>query len=246
MLIIPAIDLKGGMVVRLTQGAFDAQTVYSQAPADVMLKWQKEGARLVHVVDLDGAREGVRKNLGSLKNILAVAKIPIQFGGGLRTFEAVQDVLKVGVRRVVIGTKAFDTQLLKRLVQAFGDRVAVGLDIRNGVIQTEGWQSGDKSLTPEKFCEQLEAIGVRTIVVTDVARDGMMQGPNVELLKKLLKTAKINLIASGGIASTSDFRNLANLKAKNLIGVIVGKAIYEQKIKLNEVIAKFQSEKDEP
>ncbi|HLD56478.1 MAG TPA: HisA/HisF-related TIM barrel protein, partial [Candidatus Omnitrophota bacterium] len=201
MLIIPAIDLKGGMVVRLTQGAFDAQTVYSQAPADVMLKWQKEGARLVHVVDLDGAREGVRKNLGSLKNILAVAKIPIQFGGGLRTFEAVQDVLKVGVRRVVIGTKAFDTQLLKRLVQAFGDRVAVGLDIRNGVIQTEGWQSGDKSLTPEKFCEQLEAIGVRTIVVTDVTRDGMMQGPNVELLKKLLKTAKINLIASGGMAS---------------------------------------------
>jgi len=246
MLIIPAIDLKGGMVVRLTQGAFDAQTVYSQAPADVMLKWQKEGARLVHVVDLDGAREGVRKNLGSLKNILAVAKIPIQFGGGLRTFEAVQDVLKVGVRRVVIGTKAFDTQLLKRLVQAFGDRVAVGLDIRNGVIQTEGWQSGDKSLTPEKFCEQLEAIGVRTIVVTDVTRDGMMQGPNVELLKKLLKTAKINLIASGGIASTLDFQNLVNLKAKNLIGVIVGKAFYEQKIKLNEVIAKFQSEKDEP
>ena len=246
MLIIPAIDLKGGMVVRLTQGAFDAQTVYSQAPADVMLKWQKEGARLVHVVDLDGAREGVRKNLGSLKNILAVAKIPIQFGGGLRTFEAVQDVLKVGVRRVVIGTKAFDTQLLKRLVQAFGDRVAVGLDIRNGVIQTEGWQSGDKSLTPEKFCEQLEAIGVRTIVVTDVARDGMMQGPNVELLKKLLKTAKINLIASGGIASTLDFQNLVNLKAKNLIGVIVGKAFYEQKIKLNEAIEKFQSEKDEP
>lgn len=246
MLIIPAIDLKGGMVVRLTQGAFDAQTVYSQAPADVMLKWQKEGARLVHVVDLDGAREGVRKNLGSLKNILAVAKIPIQFGGGLRTFEAVQDVLKVGVRRVVIGTKAFDTQLLKRLVQAFGDRVAVGLDIRNGVIQTEGWQSGDKSLTPEKFCEQLEAIGVRTIVVTDVTRDGMMQGPNVELLKKLLKTAKINLIASGGIASTLDFQNLVNLKAKNLIGVIVGKAFYEQKIKLNEAIEKFQSEKDEP
>jgi phosphoribosylformimino-5-aminoimidazole carboxamide ribotide isomerase len=120
------------------------------------------------------------------------------------------------------------------------------MDIRNGVIQTEGWQSGDKSLTPEKFCEQLEAIGVRTIVVTDVARDGMMQGPNVELLKKLLKTAKINLIASGGIASTSDLRNLANLKAKNLIGAIVGKAIYEQKIKLNEAIEKFQSEKDEP
>ena len=244
MLIIPAIDLKDGMVVRLTQGAFDAQTVYSQAPADVMLKWQKEGAKLVHVVDLDGAREGVRKNLGSLKNILTVAKIPIQFGGGLRTFEAVQDVLKIGIHRVVIGTKALDTQLLKRLVQAFGDRIAVGLDIRNGVIQTEGWQSGDKTLTPEKFCEQLESIGVRTVVITDVARDGMMQGPNIELLKKLLKTAKINLIASGGISSASDLENLANLKAKNLIGAIIGKAIYEQKIKLDEVIPKFQSKQD--
>ena len=244
MLIIPAIDLKDGMVVRLTQGAFDAQTVYSQAPADVMLKWQKEGAKLVHVVDLDGAREGVRKNLGSLKNILAVAKVPIQFGGGLRTFEAVRDVLQVGVHRVVIGTKALDTELLKRLVKAFGDRIAVGLDIRNGVIQTEGWQSGDKTLTPEKFCEQLESIGIRTVVITDVARDGMMQGPNIELLKKLLKTAKINLIASGGISSASDLENLSNLKARNLVGAIIGKAIYEQKIKLDDVISKFQSKQD--
>jgi phosphoribosylformimino-5-aminoimidazole carboxamide ribotide isomerase len=232
------------MVVRLTQGAFDAQTVYSQAPADVMLKWQKEGAKLVHVVDLDGAREGIRKNLGSLKNILAVAKIPIQFGGGLRTFEAVEDVLKVGVHRVVIGTKALDVELLSRLVHVFGDQIVVGLDIRNGVIQTEGWQSGDKTLTPEKFCKQLEAIGVRTVVITDVARDGMMQGPNIDLLKKLLNATNINLIASGGISGASDLQNLANLRAKNLVGAIIGKAIYEQKIKLDDVIPKFQSEQD--
>jgi phosphoribosylformimino-5-aminoimidazole carboxamide ribotide isomerase len=244
MLIIPAIDLKDGKVVRLTQGAFDAQTVYSQAPADVMLKWQKEGAKLVHVVDLDGAREGVRKNLGSLKNILAVAKIPVQFGGGLRTFEAVEDVLKVGACRAVIGTKALDTELLMRLITAFGDRIAVGLDIRNGVIQTEGWQSGDKTLTPEKFCKQLEHIGVQTAIITDVARDGMMQGPNIDLLKKLLKRTNINLIASGGISSASDLENLAALDAKNLVGAIIGKAIYEQKLKLDEVISKFQSDRD--
>lgn len=244
MLIIPAIDLKGGMVVRLTQGAFDAQTVYSQAPADVMLKWQKEGAKLVHVVDLDGAREGIRKNLGSLKNILTVARIPIQFGGGLRTFEAVEDVLRIGARRVVLGTKALDTKLLRRLVTAFRDRIAVGLDIRNGVIQTEGWQSGDKTLTPEKFCWRLESIGIRTVVITDVVRDGMMQGPNIGLLKKLLKTTKINLIASGGISSISDLQNLADLGAKNLTGVIIGKAIYEQKIRLDDAIKRFQSERD--
>jgi phosphoribosylformimino-5-aminoimidazole carboxamide ribotide isomerase len=243
MLVIPAIDLRNGTVVRLTQGAFDAETVYSQSPADVMLKWQKEGAKLVHVVDLDGAREGIRKNLGSLKNILAVAKVPIQFGGGLRTFEAVTDVLRVGVRRAVIGTKALDTELLNRLLRAFGERIAVSLDIRGGIIQTEGWQTPNKT-EPETFCKQLGSIGVRTVIITDVARDGTLQGPNMSLLKKLLKMTKINWIASGGISRLVDLQNLADLKAKNLVGVIIGKALYEQKINLNDAVIKFQSEKD--
>ena len=244
MLIIPAIDLKSGLVVRLTQGAFDSQKVYSQSPADVMLKWQKEGAKLVHVIDLDGARDGVRKNLGSLKNIISVAKIPIQFGGGLRTFEAVKEVLEAGIYRVVIGTKALDFKFLKRLVDTFHEQIAVGLDIRNGMIQTEGWKTANDSQKPELLCRELERVGVQTIVVTDVSRDGMLEGPNLQLLKTMLNATKMNLIASGGVSSAKDLQDLINLRAHNLIGAIIGKAIYEQKIQLDEVILKFQSEQD--
>src|SRR3989338_8987875 len=143
MLIIPAIDLREGKVVRLIRGSFKKQTTYSASPADIMQKWQREGAQLVHVVDLDGAVEGRRRNLGSLKNILAVAKVPVQFGGGLRTIESVEEVLKAGVWRAVIGTKAKDREFLKTLVQKFKERIAVGIDVRDGIIQTEGWLSSD-------------------------------------------------------------------------------------------------------
>lgn len=236
MLIIPAIDLRGGKVVRLTKGAFKTETVYSASPADVMQKWQREGAKLVHVVDLDGAREGKRQNLGSLKNILTVAKIPVQFGGGLRTFEAVEEVLKAGVWRAVIGTKAFDTDLMTKLVQKFKERIAIGLDVRRGVIQTEGWQSSETAYTPEVLCRVLEPIGVKTIICTDVARDGTMRGPNLKLLHRLLDSTEMNVIISGGVSDASDLKRLSRIKAKNFEGVIVGKALYEQRITLRDAI----------
>ena len=234
MQIIPAIDLRAGKVVRLTRGAFDAETVYSAAPADVMEKWQHEGAKLVHVVDLDGAREGARRNLGSLKNILAVAKIPVQFGGGLRTYEAVAEVLTAGVWRAVVGTKALDTNLVKELVQKFKERIAIGIDLREGIIQTEGWQASESKYTPEGFCRELENIGVRTVICTDITRDGTLKGPNIELITKLLGATKMNVIASGGVSSLADLKKLAAIKAKNFEGVIVGKALYEQKITLRQ------------
>ena len=236
MLIIPAIDLREGKVVRLIRGSFKKQTTYSASPADIMQKWQREGAQLVHVVDLDGAVEGRRRNLGSLKNILAVAKVPVQFGGGLRTIESVEEELKAGVWRAVIGTKAKDREFLKTLVQKFKERIAVGIDVRDGIIQTEGWLSSDLTHTPESLCHDLEEIGVRTIICTDVSRDGTLLGPNIELTTNLLNETKMNVIASGGVSSLSDLKHLAQIKASNFEGVIVGKALYEQKIVLRTAI----------
>ena len=236
MLIIPAIDLQEGVVVRLTKGVFGSEKIYSQSPADVMEKWQKEGAELVHVVDLDGAKDGVRKNLGSLKNILAVAKAKVQFGGGLRTFEAVKEVIQAGVWRAVVGTKAFDLDLLLRLVAEFKERVAVGIDVRDGLIQTHGWQSHDDSISLNDFCKQLEQIGVKTIICTDVSRDGTLSGANLHFLSDVLKVTSMNVILSGGVSDIRDIKETAKVKAKNFEGIIVGKALYEQRFTLTEAI----------
>ncbi|MBI4368316.1 MAG: 1-(5-phosphoribosyl)-5-[(5-phosphoribosylamino)methylideneamino]imidazole-4-carboxamide isomerase [Candidatus Omnitrophica bacterium] len=239
MLIIPAIDLQDGKVVRLTQGAFDSEKVYSASPADVMQKWQAEGAKLVHIVDLDGAKDGKRKNLGSLKNILMVAKVPVQFGGGLRSYESVEEVLQTGVWRAVIGTKAFDTALLEKLVHQFKERIAVGLDVRDGVIQTHGWLSSENRHTLESTVQILEKVGVQTVICTDISRDGMLSGPNIELLNQLLGSTKMNVIVSGGIGKTSDLEKLSKVKAHNFEGAIIGKALYERKIELKKAMKRF-------
>ena len=241
MLIIPAIDLHDGVVVRLTKGIFGSEVVYSKSPTDVMQKWQKEGAELVHVVDLDGAKEGARRNLGSLKNILAVAKAKIQFGGGLRTFEAVSEVLSAGVWRAVVGTKAFDFELLKKLVGQFKEQVAVGIDVRDGLIQTHGWQSYDSSLTIQKLCQELERIGVKTVICTDVSRDGTLSGANLNFLNELLSVTSMNVILSGGVSDLSDIKKISEVKAKNFEGVIVGKALYEKRFTLKEAVQELQA-----
>lgn len=240
MLIIPAVDIRNGRVVRLTQGLFDQETVYSQAPEEVVKRWQLEGARLIHVVDLDGALHGHRRNLGSLKNILATTKVPVQFGGGLRSFEAVNDVIQTGVARVIIGTKASDLDLLKKLVKTFTDRIIVGIDIRNNVIQTHGWQIGETEIDLEVFLKQIEDIGVRTVICTDISRDGMLSGPNFDLLQLVLKKTKMDVILSGGISELSHLEQLSKLRSKHFKGVIVGKALYERKFLLKDAIKQFQ------
>lgn len=240
MLIIPAIDLHDGVVVRLTKGIFGSEVVYSKSPADVMQQWQKEGAELVHVVDLDGAKEGVCRNLGSLKNILSVAKVKIQFGGGLRTFEAVSEILTVGVWRAVVGTKAFDFELIKKLIAQFKERIAVGIDVRDGLIQTHGWRLHNSSLSIRKFCKELEQTGVKTIICTDVARDGTLSGANLNFLNDLLNVTSMNIILSGGVSDLSDIRKLSEVKARNFEGVIVGKALYEKRFTLQEAVQELQ------
>lgn len=242
MFIIPAIDLHNGEVVRLTKGMFGSEVIYSKSPADVMKKWQKEGAQIVHVVDLDGAKDGIRKNLGSLKNILSVAKAKVQFGGGLRSFDAVDEILKAGVWRAVIGTKAFDTAFLTKLVSKFKGRIAVGIDILNGQIQTHGWrQSTDKNISPKEFCKKMEDLGIQTIVCTDISRDGTLKGININFLNEILAATKMNVVLSGGVSALADIQKLKKIKAKNFEGVIIGKALYEKKFTLSEAVKQINN-----
>ena len=237
MKIIPAVDIRDGRVVRLTRGDFTREKVYSEAPEEVVLKWQREGAKMIHVVDLDGALTGRRKNLGSLKNICAVSKVPIQFGGGLRSFHAVEDIFYTGVARAVLGTKALDLKLLKQLVKKFGERIVVGLDVRAGHIQIHGWRKQVHVVQLESFCGEIESIGVRHLVFTDVSRDGTLLGVNIESLEKLLRSTKLNVIVSGGVSKLSDIKMLKLLRYNNLWGVIIGKALYENRFTLPEAIA---------
>lgn len=236
MEIIPAVDLRGGKVVRLIRGDFGREKTYSEAPEDVVLKWQLKGASLVHVVDLDGALTGRRKNIGSLKNICRVAKVPIQFGGGLRSIQAVEEVLRLGVSRVVLGTKAMDLKLLKELIKRFHQKIAVGLDLRDGRIQVDGWKKQIHLVTPDSFCHEIERIGVQWLIFTDVSRDGTLLGPNMEGLQAILKMTSMNVIASGGISSLDDLKRLKSLFHPNFFGVIVGKALYEKCFELTDAI----------
>lgn len=243
MRIIPAVDIKEGRVVRLTRGDFSNEKVYSQAPEEVVQKWQNEGATLIHVVDLDGALAGRRKNLGSLKNICSVCKVPIQFGGGLRSLESVAEILRVGISRAVIGTKALDFKLLKQFISRFGDRIVVGLDVRNGNIQTHGWSKQVSLVKLESFCSEIEKIGARHMVFTDVSRDGTLLGPNIQQLEQVLRLTGMNVIVSGGISTLEDIRQLKALPYPNLWGVIVGKALYEGRFTLPEAIRAAEREK---
>lgn len=240
MLIIPAIDLRNGRVVRLWQGDFERETTYSESPTDMMCHWQRQGAKLVHVVDLDGARLGVPKNIAALKRMLDVAQVPVQFGGGLRDFKTIASILELGVSRVVIGTQASNHSLMKGLTQQFSERIAVALDVRGDKIQTHGWQSQKAKETPKTFCRLLEEFGVKTVVVTDTARDGTLEGPNVDLLKQVLDANKLDVIMSGGISDFEDLKQLSRIRNKHFIGVIVGRALYEQRFKLSEAIERFQ------
>jgi phosphoribosylformimino-5-aminoimidazole carboxamide ribotide isomerase len=243
MLIIPAVDLRNGRVVRLTQGVFENETVYSAAPEEVVLKWQVEGAKMIHVVDLDGALHGHRRNLGSLKNILSVSTIPVQFGGGLRTYEAIEEVLAVGVSRAVIGTKALDLDFVKRLIKHFHNQIVVSLDVRDNIIQTHGWQIGEIDYSLGTLLKSLEDAGVKNLICTDISRDGMLNGPNIDLLNYLLQNTKMDVIFSGGISDISHLAELAEIKSNHFKGAIVGKALYEKKFSLHEAIQQLQKEK---
>lgn len=237
MELYPAIDLRGGRCVRLLQGKFDAETVYSDDPVQTALRWQAEGARWLHVVDLDGAREGTPQQLHILQRISGSVSIPVQFGGGLRDEQAVERALDSGAARVVLGSVVVtDPEFARCMLHRWGERVAVGVDVRDGKVAIRGWQE-QTEIDAVALIRRIANRGARRVIVTDISRDGTLQGPNLELLQRLVQEAGIPIIASGGVSSLDD---LLALKQTGVEGVIIGKALYTGSVRLKEALEKVR------
>ena len=233
-LIFPAIDLKGGNVVRLQQGRADAATIYSNDPGAVAKRWEDEGARYLHVVDLDGAFEGEPRNWDGVRAILRAVQIPIQLGGGLRRRSQVEAALQMGVTRVVLGTKACDsTDFVSALIQDFHTRIVVGIDARDGLVAVKGWTEQTR-LTAIEFAQQVTRLGVHNIIFTDVSTDGMLAGPNYTAISAVCAAVSCNVIASGGIEDVVRLQHIAK-GLPNLVGVVIGKALYDGRIDLKQL-----------
>ncbi len=235
--IYPAVDLKGGRCVRLLQGRAEAETVYGHDPVAMARYWVEQGATWVHVVDLDGAFQGRPAQTDLILQIARSVSAKIQCGGGLRSNEDIQRLLDGGVARVVLGTRAWaEADALAELAGKFGDRLAVGIDARGGMVQVRGWTE-TTNITATALAQKADAAGVRTIIVTDTATDGMLTGANTNAIAEVCAAVKCNVIASGGVASVEDVRRLHSLNQPNLDGVIVGKALYEGRATLAELLA---------
>lgn len=234
MIIFPAIDIKDNKCVRLLQGDFNKVNIYSDDPSEMAKKWEEKGAKFIHIVSLNGARGEGNINDNSIKRILQSVNIPIQIGGGVRDEKRIEDLLAMGVNRVIIGSMAVkNKELLKNLVKKYKKKIVVSIDATNGKVAIEGWEEVS-SLDSINLCKELEEIGVKTIVYTDISKDGMMIGPNFHIYEKLSKETNLNIIASGGVTTLEDVKKL-NLM--NLYGAIIGKSLYENKIELKEVLS---------
>ena len=235
MNIIPAIDIKGGKVVRLTQGAAELETVYSDDPVSVAQRWAAFGVELIHVVDLDGALKGRPVNLEVVKKITSGVRSRIELGGGMRDEATIEAVFAAGVDRVVIGTRAVEENFVRRITQKYGDKIVAGVDAAFGSVRVKGWLL-DAKISAKDFVRRLENGGIKTINYTDILKDGMLEGPNIDSLREILNSTKIDVVASGGVTTIDDIKKLKALEKRNLVGVIIGKALYENKIDLREAM----------
>ena len=236
MIIYPAIDLKEGKVVRLKQGLFDQVTEYSHTPVSIANHWVDKGAQWLHVVDLDGALKGVSHNLTIVQEIAREVNIPVQMGGGIRTLEDIDLILTSGISRVILGTKAVqDKNFLKEALSKWKDKIAVSLDCSSGFITMKGW-THTSDLRGIEYVKDLEAIGLKNLIYTDIAQDGMMSGPNYTAISELMSVSQIPLIVSGGITTLQDVKTIKRMSARGISGAIIGKALYEGKIDLAEAI----------
>lgn len=242
MIVIPAIDLRDGHCVRLTQGRKSDVTFYNANPVAVARQFVAAGAELIHVVDLDGAfSEGSSLNRAVLKKIVASVDARIEFGGGIRSVADVQELCDAGVERVVLGTIAAESpELLQELVGRFSTRICVGIDARDGRVMTRGWETGTV-LTPVELARKVAQAGVKRIIYTDISRDGTMVGPNIEEIRAVAQAANTVVTASGGVSSLDDLRRLRDAHVPLLDSVIVGKALYEERFKLEEAVRVLSS-----
>ncbi len=237
MIVIPAIDLKEGRCVRLEQGLMDRDTVYSDDPAGQALCWQEQGGELLHIVDLDGAFAGVPRNRDAIRSIVEAVSIPTELGGGIRDLATIEAYLELGVSRVILGTVAKENPaLVAEACRLFKGRIVVGIDARDGLVAVRGWADVTEKRATE-LAREMEGYGVEAIIYTDIARDGMMQGPNIEATRQLAESISIPVIASGGVSSLEDIARLMAVEQAGISGVITGKAIYTGSLNLREAVA---------
>lgn len=237
MLVIPAIDLKAGRCVRLAQGKPDQETVYSDDPVEIALRWEREGAQYLHLVDLDGAFEGASRNVGPVRDILERVGVPAELGGGIRTIGSIAKLLSLGLDRVILGTAAVsDPDLVRRALERFGPaHIVVGIDARAGRVAIKGWGE-EAELFAVELAGKMQALGVGRVIYTDIARDGMLVGPNVEATRLLAQASGLKVTASGGVCSLEDIRQLRALEPFGVDSVITGKALYEGTLDLRAAL----------
>lgn len=237
MIVIPAIDLKEGKCVRLEQGLMEKDTVFNNDPGAQARDWQDQGAELLHIVDLDGAFAGEPKNKAAIEAIIKAITIPAQLGGGIRDIATIDAYLSLGLDRVIIGTAAQrNPELVREACAKFPGRIMVGIDAKDGMVAVQGWAEVT-NITAVELARKFEDCGVTAIIYTDISRDGMLQGPNLEATRALAEAVSIPIIASGGVSSLNDIKNLMEIESSGVTGVITGKAVYTGAIKLSEAIA---------
>lgn len=234
MRLYPAIDLKDGQCVRLKQGDYEVVTVYSEDPVRIAQEWEKAGGDVLHVVDLDGAKAGKSINNQVIADIVKAVKMPVEVGGGIRNLKAIEEKLSLGVSRVILGSAAVkEPELVAEAIKRFGpERVVVGVDAKSGKVAVEGWLEVTH-FTALSFCQSLEKIGVTTVIYTDIAKDGMLQGPNVAETKRIIEATHLKVVASGGVSTLEDLKTLADIGCE---GAIIGKALYTKAIDLAEAV----------
>ena len=237
MIIYPAIDIRGGRCVRLTEGRFDAETIFADDPAEMALKWAGLGAEFLHLVDLDGALAGEGKNVPVIERILQSVSIPVQLGGGIRNLETIEKLLSLGVTRLILGSAAVkNPQLVEEACKKYPGHIAVGIDAKNGEVAIEGWGKGS-GVAATELAKKMAAYGVETIIYTDISRDGMLSGVNVEATAALARACGVPIIASGGVASLEDIRRVKAVESDGVQGCIIGKAIYTGAVDLKAALA---------
>lgn len=236
MIIFPAIDLRGGKCVRLFKGDFSRETIFSDNPSAVAVKWEEMGAQYLHVVDLDGALQGETKNREAIRSILGAVHIPMELGGGLRSLESIERALTGGIQRVILGSAAVENPLLvQEACHRFGDRIVVAIDARDGIVATQGWESSG-NVSALDFAKQMADYGVKTVIYTDISRDGTLSGLNLEGAIELSTVSGLRVVASGGVRSLEDIRAVKAHETDGIEGVIVGQAIYSGRLDLKKAL----------
>jgi phosphoribosylformimino-5-aminoimidazole carboxamide ribotide isomerase len=239
--IIPAVDVKNGQCVRLVQGKEDQETVYSDNPLAMAEHWDEQGAQLIHVVDLDGAFQGLPKNSSLIKNIIYSSTVDIQVGGGIRSMDAIASYVSAGAYRVILGTIAHeDPEFVKEACQQFPGKIMVGIDAHEGKVAVKGWTEVSDQKAAD-LARLMEPMGVAGFIFTDISRDGMLQGPNLDSLRRFAQATSLPVIASGGVSAIQDVANILALKSEGIEGMIIGKALYDKKLDFKEALQKARN-----